>query len=55
MSKRKNVTIGKTDYVAPFQARFDWVIDANLKNVAECRDAETAKGLAKLLNETIGA
>lgn len=47
--KRRNVEVGE-NFVAPFTARFCWVVDANGKNVAEAASAKVAQALAALLN-----
>lgn len=46
----KSMFIGGRRYVLPFRANGYWVEDATGDNVAEARNAEVAKDLAKTLN-----
>lgn len=46
----KSMFIGGRRYVLPFRATGYWVEDATGDNVAEARNAEVAKDLAKTLN-----
>lgn len=49
----KSVTIGNKAYILPFRQNGNWVEDSRGNNVAECYSRDVAKGLAKILNESI--
>lgn len=51
MNKPKRIaTIGKENWILPFNSNGFWVDDATGKSFAEFRNQEVAKDVAKMLN-----